>query len=410
MVSELHMAASSPLTSNDHDTPSFNNAAFAAVEAHRAWMEETIIEINRRLQNMERSQVEAENRLHAAITAGFRDLLQKPAPHPSILVSVALGSPPSGDQSTSSRSPAHSAPVCSVRPAPSTWFRSCRPHRSAPCLFFHHHLADLALPLAPSARPYPPLVTPLLRPVGMNAGANPGWGSIGPDCPARFFPNSTGPYKSICTYGGTDSTRFKPAKIDFPRFNGEDRHSWTFKAEQFFECHGILETIKVAHGAMNFEGVAIRWYRWLVAQHGRADWRSLIVAMAQRFGPSAYIDYNIELSKIRQKGTLVEYQESFEELSNMVRGWPTDALIGTFVGVLKEEIRIEMQSMRPLNLHDCFAIARMVEEKHRRYQVLGRGPNMVHPQGVAATSSEVPPARANMGKPASHPIVRHLTP
>ncbi|KAF3788607.1 hypothetical protein EJ110_NYTH20738 [Nymphaea thermarum] len=132
--------------------------------------------------------------------------------------------------------------------------------------------------------------------------------------------------------------------------------------------------------------------------------------MAACFGPSAYIDYNIELSKIWQKGTVVEYQESFEELSNMVPGWPTNSLIGAFVGGLKEEIRIEVQSMRSLNLQDCFVIARMVEEKHRRYQVLGRGPNVVRPQGVAATSSEASPARATMGKPASRPIVRRLTP
>ncbi|KAF3772744.1 hypothetical protein EJ110_NYTH57111 [Nymphaea thermarum] len=108
---------------------------------------------------------------------------------------------------------------------------------------------------------------------------------------------------------------------------------------------GHVAPTRVAHAAMNFDGAVIRWYRWLVAQHGQPDWTTLVTAMAARFGPSAYVDYNIELSKIQQKWSVVEYQERFEELSNMTRGWPMDALICAFVGGLKEEIRLEEQSM-----------------------------------------------------------------
>ncbi|KAF3794455.1 hypothetical protein EJ110_NYTH07420 [Nymphaea thermarum] len=116
------------------------------------------------------------------------------------------------------------------------------------------------------------------------------------------------------------------------RFSGDDLHSWIFKAEQFFECHRILEMMKVVHAAMNFDGKVICWHRWLIAQHRRPDWRTLITAMAARFRPSAYIDYNQELSKIRQTGSVVDYHERFKELSNMVRGWPMEALMGAFVG------------------------------------------------------------------------------
>ncbi|KAF3774837.1 hypothetical protein EJ110_NYTH52208 [Nymphaea thermarum] len=209
---------------------------------------------------------------------------------------------------------------------------------------------------------------------------------------------------------GTDPARFKPTKIDFPRFSVEDLRSWIFNDEQFFECHRILETMKVAHVAMNFDGKVIRWYRWLIAQHGLPCWRTLMTAMAAHFGPSAYVDYNQELSKIRQMGSIVDYQERFEELSNMVREWPMEALVGSFVWGFKDEIRIEGQGMRPLNLHDCFVIARMVDEKQQRYQSLGRRAAVVRPQGAAATSLEVPPDRANIGKPVNRPIIRRLTP
>ncbi|KAF3774459.1 hypothetical protein EJ110_NYTH45593 [Nymphaea thermarum] len=238
--------AAPPPTSDDHDALSFNNAALAAVEAHRAWMEETIIEVNRRLQNMERSQVEAENRLHAVIAAVLRREINRPA-------AARLRTWPL---------------ICSVPSA-----------------------VD-----AVQEPPAPPLSTVPLFP-SPPSGSGVAFGSFGVSLPTS-------------------------------------------------SALPIVTPL-------------------LHPQHGRPDWRSLIIAMALRFGPSAYIDYNIELSKIRQKGTVVEYQESFKELSNMVRGWPTDAFIGTFVGGLKEEIRIEVQSMQPLKLHDYFVTARMVEEKHR---------------------------------------------
>ncbi|KAF3773629.1 hypothetical protein EJ110_NYTH54967 [Nymphaea thermarum] len=81
---------------------------------------------------------------------------------------------------------------------------------------------------------------------------------------------------------------------------------------------------------------------------------SAVEAMKARFGPSSYLDYNVKLSKITQKGSVVDYNERLEELSNMVRGWPIAALIGAFVRGLKEEIQIEVQAAKPRSLTECF--------------------------------------------------------
>lgn len=56
------------------------------------------------------------------------------------------------------------------------------------------------------------------------------------------------------------------------------------------------------------------------------------------FGPIAAEDFDEALSKIRQTGSLREYQREFERLQNKVTGWTQKALIGTYVGGFKDVI------------------------------------------------------------------------
>ena len=46
----------------------------------------------------------------------------------------------------------------------------------------------------------------------------------------------------------------------------------------------------------------------------------------------------MRVSRIRQGGSLRDYQCEFERLGNRVRGWTQKALVGTFMGGLKTEI------------------------------------------------------------------------
>lgn len=46
----------------------------------------------------------------------------------------------------------------------------------------------------------------------------------------------------------------------------------------------------------------------------------MVAAMTVHFGPSAYLDFNVKVSKIHQKGSVTECQAEFEEKRNMVCG------------------------------------------------------------------------------------------
>ncbi|KAF3771682.1 hypothetical protein EJ110_NYTH59819 [Nymphaea thermarum] len=83
------------------------------------------------------------------------------------------------------------------------------------------------------------------------------------------------------------------------------------------------------------QGAVIHWYNWRLSHQGKPDWETLLREITACFGSSAYIDYNVQLSRIRQTSTVVEYQENFEALTNMVHGWLLEALIGAFVKGLR---------------------------------------------------------------------------
>ena len=69
-----------------------------------------------------------------------------------------------------------------------------------------------------------------------------------------------------------------------------------------------------------FDGKALAWYQWLHKNTKIASWSSFLQSLQVRFGPSELEDYQGKLTKLMQTGTVIEYQEQFEQLSNKVDG------------------------------------------------------------------------------------------
>ncbi|KAA8519449.1 hypothetical protein F0562_013676 [Nyssa sinensis] len=104
--------------------------------------------------------------------------------------------------------------------------------------------------------------------------------------------------------GGRQIVSSKSAKLKFPRFSGEDPTEW-------------------------FN----RWLRRTLQEEGHMiSWEKFEEELWAHFGPSGCEDFDEALSRIRQLGTLRDYQREFEKLGNKVRGWTQRALVGTFMG------------------------------------------------------------------------------
>ncbi|CAA0830134.1 Unknown protein, partial [Striga hermonthica] len=64
------------------------------------------------------------------------------------------------------------------------------------------------------------------------------------------------------------------------------------------------------------------------------------------------------LTRIRQTGSVRDYQKEFERLACRVRGWPESALVGAFVGGLRYDLAAEVRLERAETMHKAMEVAR----------------------------------------------------
>ncbi|KAH7567945.1 hypothetical protein JRO89_XS07G0195100 [Xanthoceras sorbifolium] len=90
------------------------------------------------------------------------------------------------------------------------------------------------------------------------------------------------------------------------------------------------------------EREANQWWRWLQRTHKdegkEVTWEIFVEELWAQFGPTDCEDFNEALSKIKQTGSLRDYQKEFERLGNRVHSWTQKALVETFMGGLKIDI------------------------------------------------------------------------
>uniref|UniRef100_A0A2N9H8H7 RNA-directed DNA polymerase n=1 Tax=Fagus sylvatica TaxID=28930 RepID=A0A2N9H8H7_FAGSY len=161
-------------------------------------------------------------------------------------------------------------------------------------------------------------------------------------------------------HGGVQ-TRF--SRLDFPRFNGDDPTGWIYKADQFFRYQGTIAQEKVLLASFHLQDDALQWYQWYARSQPNVRWEEFTQALCVRFGPSDYEDFDEALSRLRQTGTVREYQGQFERLAARVQDWPEKALLGCYIGGLKEDIRAEVKLFRPTTLLHATGLARLQEDR-----------------------------------------------
>ncbi|XP_038986462.1 uncharacterized protein LOC120111962 [Phoenix dactylifera] len=166
----------------------------------------------------------------------------------------------------------------------------------------------------------------------------------------------------------TGGSRF--IKMDFPRFAGDDPTEWLSRAMQYFEYQELADDQRVAVASFHLEGEANQWWQWLKrVQRDEGiviTWEVFERELWCRFGPTEFESFDEALSRVKQTGTLRDYQRDFERLANKVVGWPQSALIGTFLGGLKDEIADEVRMSKPRTLREAISVARMKDEQITR--------------------------------------------
>jgi hypothetical protein len=156
----------------------------------------------------------------------------------------------------------------------------------------------------------------------------------------------------------------KLAKLDFPKFDGsEDPTSWVCRAEQFFDFQGTSEDDKLPLAAYHLEGEAQLWYQLFKESEDEPTWELMKNSLHVRYGPTQFDDFYGDLTKLKQTGTVREYQAQYERLMSRAGRLSANQQIGGFVSGLKENIRAEVQASRPSTLTVAVGLARLFEAR-----------------------------------------------
>lgn len=82
-----------------------------------------------------------------------------------------------------------------------------------------------------------------------------------------------------------------------------------------------------------------------------------------RFGPSPYEDHNTQLTKLKQTGTIANYEVKFQLLTNRNHGLPESVLKGCYIGELRPDIQCEVIASQPYNLQQAIGHSILYEGK-----------------------------------------------
>ncbi|XP_070036260.1 uncharacterized protein [Nicotiana tomentosiformis] len=168
--------------------------------------------------------------------------------------------------------------------------------------------------------------------------------------------------KSPASYNHHNSNFSSRSRMKFLRFNGEDLKSWLFKIEQFFSTEKVPAEERVEVVAMQLKGEAIQWHLAFMRYRQylqSATWTEYVVALVEKFGVD-FDDPMEEIKKIRQTGTVKEYQAVFERNLTGVN-LSQENTISYFFGGLKHELNIAVKLINPTTLSQVYKTARMQE-------------------------------------------------
>lgn len=184
--------------------------------------------------------------------------------------------------------------------------------------------------------------------------------------------------------GGNNLSRL--SRVDFPKFEGEDIQGWIYRCEQFFELDSIAENRRVKIASIHLSGRALVWHQSYMRGFAAGvwpTWDEYRAAITARFGIEPFDDPLAELMKLKQLGSVAQYQEKFDVLLNRVDLSITQA-ISCFLSGLCEEIQCAVRMFRPASLHDAYCLAKLQEATLASITKRNR-PILSKPSGVAGS-------------------------
>ncbi|KAK4391502.1 hypothetical protein Sango_1928000 [Sesamum angolense] len=135
---------------------------------------------------------------------------------------------------------------------------------------------------------------------------------------------------------------------------------------------------------------ALSWFKWMSSNHQLTSWDAFLWALELRFGFFSFDNPQAALFKLRQHGSVANYQVEFERLYNRVLGLPLKAMFNCFISGLCSDIQQELAVFLPSSISQAIGLAKLLESKFylpRRFLIIAVGDSYFSfPNSASGTS------------------------
>ncbi|XP_058766993.1 uncharacterized protein LOC131640630 [Vicia villosa] len=152
-------------------------------------------------------------------------------------------------------------------------------------------------------------------------------------------------------------------KLELSLFDGTNPLEWLFQADQYFGFYNLPPENRLSLVSFYMKGDALSWFKWMHQNHLLSTWGSFTRDLELRFGPSTFENHQAELFKLKQVGSVMEYQTKFEQLGNKVVGLPAEAILNCFISGLQQDIQNELAIHKPTSISHAIGLAKLIESK-----------------------------------------------
>jgi len=161
-----------------------------------------------------------------------------------------------------------------------------------------------------------------------------------------------------------NNNHMKPPKLILLPFDRSNLLDWLFQADQYFTHYSINPNLHLSYIASYMSGDALAWFQWLHNSHLLTTWDRFTRYLELRFGLSSFENHQQALFKLKQSGSVRDYQKDFERLCNRVTTLPQSVVLDCFIYGLKPEIQHEMAIIRPTLISQAIGLAKLIEAKN----------------------------------------------
>lgn len=186
--------------------------------------------------------------------------------------------------------------------------------------------------------------------------------SIESQAKSRNDKQTSGTSNSDTSDGSSMVPKF--TKLNFPRYDGtEDPLGWISRCRHFFRHQHTPEEEKVDMASYHLDGIAQVWLLQFTDEFPDPTWAKFEEQCHLRFGPSVRSNKLGELSKLRQLGSVTDYQNHFEALVSRAGALTQKQKVDIYISGLQEAIGVEVELHHPPDLATAMSMSRLYERK-----------------------------------------------